>query len=69
MGTKPFETPMLVDDPLRFRVFDYGEWADTFETAAEVWTLIERWEVGRDRIYDGNRIVTREAIRAEAAGA
>ena len=68
MSPKPFEQPFLIDEPKRFRVFDHGEWVGTYETAAEVWVLIKDWEIGRDRVYDSDRISTREDIETEASG-
>lgn len=68
MSPKPFEQPFLIDEPKRFRVFDHGEWVGTYETAAEVWAVIQGWEIGRDRVYDSDDITTRENIEKETLG-
>lgn len=56
---------LLIDEDKRFRVKDNGEKVGTFETAKEVWDLVSKWAVGRDTIYDGDRFVSREDIKAE----
>ena len=63
-----FEQPMLIDEPERFRVFSYGEWVGTYKTAKEVWEIIKGWDVGQERVYDDDRITTREAVEKEALG-
>lgn len=56
---------LSVEEDKRFRVLDYGENIGTFDAAKEVWEIVSQWDVGRDRIYDGDTIVSREQIRLE----
>ena len=65
---KPWELPQLVDEAKRYMVYSYGEWVGTYDTAAEVWAVIAKWDVDQARVYDEARIVSREQIEKEASG-
>ena len=46
-------TAELVDEAKRYMVYSYGEWVGTYDTAAEVWAVIAKWDLDQARVYGG----------------